>query len=192
MKFSAALLLSLTAFANENEVSARLLGANRVIERFRLVGSDAGRCATFDAPTGCLQDINVVADKFQDGTVKGTYQNVQFPQGIGRGYHGSINCLNIVQAGNDLIGIVSGILSYGAGEFVPGAPKEGYTITTAAKINSAGEPFYTFGFFNTDNPTDSSLNCTNPDVEDFFVEIKDFDFAFWKQMKGKVTIEVLN
>lgn len=184
MKFFS-LLISLMALAHV-KVSARLLGANRVIERFKVAGSDAGRCkATLNASTACNKNFNIIAEKFSDGTVKGMYQNVF--QANGRGWHGIIDCLNIVQDSEYKVGIVSGVWTYG------GDNNTNATWFSAAKIDSGGTAFYTFSYSYRDKSTglgstDRNRNCTAFNETEFIVK----NATFWEHFKGQVTIEILN
>ncbi|KAL3763309.1 hypothetical protein ACHAW5_007701 [Stephanodiscus triporus] len=177
------LLFYLSASFIAEKVSARVRA--KLIERFKIVGSD-GVCENYlDLPTGCSKNFNIVADKFDDGTdegtVKGVFQNVVGTNG--RGQHGYVDCLNIFEQDGDTYGIVRLVFTEG-NDVVPIVPGDKFFY--AGMING------TTGTGYRSNPwyRNETTTCFDDVWVDFFVDDSEGKMPFFEN-NGKVTIEVL-
>jgi hypothetical protein len=84
--------------------SASAGGSNKVIHRVSLGGADA--CEALGLPNGCDANFSLVAIQSADGSVKGQWTDI-FGTGHGDGVHVDIDCLNVVDNGAAIGGVIT-------------------------------------------------------------------------------------
>ena len=119
-----------------------VLSKGRVIHHVSLGGADI--CEALGEPTGCDANFSLVANEKADGSVSGQWQDTFV--GGGEGIHVAIDCINVIDNG----AIVGGVITHGT---VGGFDVSGLRAITAVVDNgtSANDPpdQLSFSFFPT-------------------------------------------
>ncbi len=131
-----------------------VLSKGRVIHHVSLGGADI--CEALGEPTGCDANFSLVANEKADGSVSGQWQDTFV--GGGEGIHVAIDCINVIDNG----AIVGGVITHGT---VGGFDVSGLRAITAVVDNgtSANDPPDQLSF----SFVDDNRDCNNLTLDDF-------------------------
>lgn len=105
--------------SNDSAVSIASKGSHGKVIHHVNVGSN-DLCETFGLPHGCDGNLSLVVNLYEDGYIRGQWQDTYF--GGGEGVHVAIDCVKFGEMGDVKWAIISGIITHGKylGEDVTG------------------------------------------------------------------------